>query len=207
MCTVGGRIGWIVTRSGTARRPGIPGTTTPVIEREAPPPQEVRTFSVMSTSEGNQETCYGDLSGIETEDDMDYDKAVDTFDQPNYWEDTSDATISLNAALRNKDMQREDITPLDKPKQEHDLRTCTTSQTHPRYSRLRERSRGSQRSKRYKHVRNMITRHMTQTLSLSNLHYHRPNQLHLHHRVGPHQANHLSHVHQRLHSRPHSALP
>ena len=29
MCTVGGRIGWIVTRSGTARRPGIPGTTTP----------------------------------------------------------------------------------------------------------------------------------------------------------------------------------
>ena len=28
MCTVGGRIGWIVTRSGTARRPGIPGTTT-----------------------------------------------------------------------------------------------------------------------------------------------------------------------------------
>ena len=31
MCTVGGRIGWIVTRSGTARRPGIPGTTTPVL--------------------------------------------------------------------------------------------------------------------------------------------------------------------------------
>ena len=30
MCTVGGRIGWIVTRSGTARRPGIPGTTTPL---------------------------------------------------------------------------------------------------------------------------------------------------------------------------------
>ena len=30
MCTVGGRIGWIVTRSGTARRPGIPGTTTPI---------------------------------------------------------------------------------------------------------------------------------------------------------------------------------
>ena len=28
MCTVGGRIGWIVTRSGTARRPSIPGTTT-----------------------------------------------------------------------------------------------------------------------------------------------------------------------------------
>ena len=28
MCTVGGRIGWIVARSGTARRPGIPGTTT-----------------------------------------------------------------------------------------------------------------------------------------------------------------------------------
>ena len=28
MCTVGGRIGWIVTRSGTASRPGIPGTTT-----------------------------------------------------------------------------------------------------------------------------------------------------------------------------------
>ena len=28
-CTVGGRIGWTGTRSGTARRPGIPGTTTP----------------------------------------------------------------------------------------------------------------------------------------------------------------------------------
>ena len=28
MCTVGGRIEWIVTRSDTARRPGIPGTTT-----------------------------------------------------------------------------------------------------------------------------------------------------------------------------------
>ena len=28
ICTVGGRIGWIVTRSGTSRRPGIPGTTT-----------------------------------------------------------------------------------------------------------------------------------------------------------------------------------
>ena len=28
MCTVGGRIGWIVTRSGMARRPGIPGTIT-----------------------------------------------------------------------------------------------------------------------------------------------------------------------------------
>ena len=28
MCTEGGGIGWIVTRSGTARRPGIPGTTT-----------------------------------------------------------------------------------------------------------------------------------------------------------------------------------
>ena len=27
MGAVGGRIGWIVTRSGTARRPGIPGTT------------------------------------------------------------------------------------------------------------------------------------------------------------------------------------
>ena len=86
----------------------------PVIEREAPPPQEVRTFSVMSTSEGNQETCYGDLSSIDTEDDMEYEEAVDTFDQPNYWEDTSDATISPNAALRNKDMQREDTTPLDK---------------------------------------------------------------------------------------------
>ena len=34
MCTVGGRIGWIVTRSGTARRPGIPGTTTPDDLRE-----------------------------------------------------------------------------------------------------------------------------------------------------------------------------
>ena len=64
----------------------------PVIEREAPPPQEVRTFSVMSTSEGNQETCYGDLSGIDTEDDMEYEEAVDTFDEPNYWEDTSDKT-------------------------------------------------------------------------------------------------------------------
>ena len=68
----------------------------------------------MSTSEGNQETCYGDLSSIDTEDDMEYEEAVDTFDQPNYWEDTSDATISPNAALRNKDMQREDTTPLDK---------------------------------------------------------------------------------------------
>ena len=29
MCTVGGRIGWIGTRSGTARRPGIAGPTTP----------------------------------------------------------------------------------------------------------------------------------------------------------------------------------
>ena len=28
MCTVGGRIGWIVTRSGTARRPGIADPTT-----------------------------------------------------------------------------------------------------------------------------------------------------------------------------------
>ena len=55
----------------------------PVIEREAPPPQEVRTFAVMSTSEGNQETCYGDLSGIDTEDEMEYEEAVDTFDQPN----------------------------------------------------------------------------------------------------------------------------
>ena len=80
----------------------------PVIEREALPPQEVRTFSIMSTSEGNQETCYGDLSGIDTEDDMEYEEAVDIFDQPNYWEDTSDATISPNAALRNKDMQRKD---------------------------------------------------------------------------------------------------
>ena len=94
----------------------------PVIEREAPPPQEVHTFSVMSTSEGNQEACYGDLSSIDTEDDMEYEGAVDTFDQPNYWEDTSDATINLNAALRNKDMQREDTTPLDKSKQERDLR-------------------------------------------------------------------------------------
>ena len=94
----------------------------PVIEREAPPPQEVRTFSVMSTSEGNQETCYGDLSGIDAEDDMDYEEAVDKFDQPYYWEDTSDATISPNAALRNKEMQREDTTPLDKPKQERDLK-------------------------------------------------------------------------------------
>ena len=34
MCTVGGRIGWIMTRSGTARRPGIPGTTTPDDLRE-----------------------------------------------------------------------------------------------------------------------------------------------------------------------------
>ena len=30
-CTVGGRIEWIGTRSGTARRPGIPGTNTSVI--------------------------------------------------------------------------------------------------------------------------------------------------------------------------------
>ena len=94
----------------------------PVIEREAPSPQEVRTFSVMSTSEGNQETCYGDLSGIDTEDNMEYEEAVDIFYQPNYWEDTSDATISPNAALRNKDMQREETTSLDKPKQERDLR-------------------------------------------------------------------------------------
>ena len=28
MCTVGGRIGWIGTRSGTARRPGIADPTT-----------------------------------------------------------------------------------------------------------------------------------------------------------------------------------
>ena len=32
MCTVDGRIGWIGTRSGTARRPGIAGPTTPAIE-------------------------------------------------------------------------------------------------------------------------------------------------------------------------------
>ena len=94
----------------------------PVIEREAPSPQEVRTFSVISTSEGNQETCYGDLPGIDTEDNMEYEEAVDIFYQPNYWEDTSDATISPNAALRNKDMQREETTSLDKPKQERDLR-------------------------------------------------------------------------------------
>ena len=30
-CTVGGRIGWIVTRSGTSRRPGKPGTTTKAV--------------------------------------------------------------------------------------------------------------------------------------------------------------------------------
>ena len=48
---------------------------------------------------------------------MNYEEAVDTFDQPNYWEDTSDATISPNAAPRNKDMRREDTTPLDKPKE------------------------------------------------------------------------------------------
>ena len=35
MCTVGGRIGWIVTRAGTARRPGIPGTTTMLISGTA----------------------------------------------------------------------------------------------------------------------------------------------------------------------------
>ena len=52
---------------------------------------------------------------------MEYEEAVDTFDQPKYWEDTSDATISPNAALRNKDVQREDTTPLDKPKRERDL--------------------------------------------------------------------------------------
>ena len=34
-CTVGGRIGWIVTRSGTARRPGILGTTTAAEENGA----------------------------------------------------------------------------------------------------------------------------------------------------------------------------
>ena len=34
-CTVGGRIGWIVTRSDTARRPGIPGTTTHAINFHA----------------------------------------------------------------------------------------------------------------------------------------------------------------------------
>ena len=39
MCTVGGRIGWIGTRCGTARRPGIAGPTTPstlAIIRTAP---------------------------------------------------------------------------------------------------------------------------------------------------------------------------
>ena len=28
MCTVGDRIGWITIRSGAARRPGVPDTTT-----------------------------------------------------------------------------------------------------------------------------------------------------------------------------------
>ena len=94
----------------------------PFIQREAPPPQEVRTFSVMSASDGNQETCYDDLSGIDTEDDMEYEDAMGTFDQPNYWEDTSDATISPTAALRNKDTQRGDTTPPDKPKSEREIR-------------------------------------------------------------------------------------
>ena len=41
MCTVGGRIGWIVTRSGTARRPGIPGTTT-VLKKSSRATEHVR---------------------------------------------------------------------------------------------------------------------------------------------------------------------
>ena len=36
MCTVGGRIGWIGTRSGTARRPGIAGPTTEAMEDSSP---------------------------------------------------------------------------------------------------------------------------------------------------------------------------
>ena len=41
MCTVGGRIGWFGTRSGTARRPGIAGPTTEGME------------AILYTSRGN----------------------------------------------------------------------------------------------------------------------------------------------------------
>lgn len=45
MCTVGGWIGWIGTRSGTARRPGIPDTTAPPhTHRSLKAEHAIRTF-------------------------------------------------------------------------------------------------------------------------------------------------------------------
>ena len=50
MCTVGGRIGWIGTRSGTARRPGIADPTTMVTTVVATTPRSDSTIQYTTVS-------------------------------------------------------------------------------------------------------------------------------------------------------------
>jgi hypothetical protein len=85
------------------------------------PPPEVRTFSVMSATVPAPQR-YEDLSGIDTDDDMDLDDALDIFGHPDDWEDTSEASLSPTQALQEKDRQRADITPVLLQKRDRHLR-------------------------------------------------------------------------------------
>ena len=64
MCTVGGRIGWIGTRSGTARRPGIAGPTT--LKEKFLASGEFEKLKARLVAGGDQQdkTLYDDLSAL-----------------------------------------------------------------------------------------------------------------------------------------------
>lgn len=93
----------------------------PLVIPDDPPTPEVRTFSVMSAPARPRQE-YQDLSGIDTDDDMDLEDAVEIFEQRDIWEDTSEASQSPTEVLKVKDRQRAENTPPIKTKRDRQLR-------------------------------------------------------------------------------------
>ena len=79
-------------------------------------PSPVRTFSAMSASVEHQ--FYGDLSGVDTDDEVSLEYAKMIWDKPQEWSDTEESIPSPNQQRMNKDTQRADHSPQLKHKRD-----------------------------------------------------------------------------------------
>ena len=85
-------------------------------------PSPVRTFSAMSASVEHQ--FYGDLSGVDTDDEVSLEYAKMIWDKPQEWSDTEESIPSPNQQRMNKDTQRADHTPQLQHKRDRHIRNA-----------------------------------------------------------------------------------
>ena len=96
----------------------------PYITPTTPPSPVARSFSVMSAPSNAQPQRYEDLSGIDTDDEMNLESAVAIFGEQDEWSDTDADSISPTEILQEKDLQRSNATPPIKYKRDRHIRNA-----------------------------------------------------------------------------------